>query len=215
MFHTAEVFTPDISLGSASGLAVTGLGQIDSERRATAGATINGNLTTSHRDCDRQFSIISTRRKRSMTRMAECACGALKVKVEGEPLAVGLCSCIQCQKRTGSAISVSAYFLKDNVQPISGTYNTFVRPGDSGAKLTIYFCPTCGSSIFWEGGYSNPDFRGVAVGCFADPSFPPPQTFFFSSNKPSWLSLPAGTMLFETEPTQAEALALFAQLRGS
>lgn len=57
-----------------------------------------------------------------MRRMAECACGAFKVKVEGEPMMVGVCSGIQCQKRTGSAFGMGAYFPKDNVQVVSGTF---------------------------------------------------------------------------------------------
>lgn len=45
-----------------------------------------------------------------MTRMAECACGAFKVKVEGEPMMVSVCSCIKFQKRTGSVVGLGAYF---------------------------------------------------------------------------------------------------------
>jgi hypothetical protein len=150
-----------------------------------------------------------------MTRMAECACGAFKVKVEGEPLVVGACSCTHCQKRTGSVFAVTALFPKDSVQTVSGPFSTFVRSGDLGTRWSIYFCPTCGSSIFWEGTFLPAGLRGVAVGCFADPSFPPPQTVLFNKNRHSWVSFPAGAILHETEPTQAEALALLAQLRGS
>jgi len=103
-----------------------------------------------------------------MTRMAECACGAFKVKVEGEPISVGVCNCTQCQKRTGSAFGVSAYFPKESVQTVSGSFNTFVRSGDLGTKWSIYFCPACGSTVFWDGTLF-PDLRGVAAGCFADP----------------------------------------------
>jgi hypothetical protein len=147
----------------------------------------------------------------SMTRTAECACGAFKVKVEGEPLAVGACSCTQCQKRTGSVVGVGAYFPEASVQTVSGSFNTFVRPGDAGTKWSIYFCPTCGSSVFWEGPFF-PDIRGVAVGCFADPSFPPPQVAVFTQNQHSWVTFPTGAMLHATQPTQTEAIALMAGL---
>jgi len=43
----------------------------------------------------------------------------------------------------------------------------------SGNTLTYYFCPTCGSTVYWE----NEDFPGivaVAIGNFADPNFPAP-----------------------------------------
>jgi len=109
----------------------------------------------------------------------------------GEPIMVGVCSYIQCQKRTGSVVGLGAYFLKDSVQPVFGAFNTFVGPADSAAKLSFYFCPTCGSSIFWEGGYSRSDVRGVAVGCFADPSFPPPQIAHLP-RKPALVGDPSG-----------------------
>ena len=128
---------------------------------------------------------------------------------------VGVCSYIQCQKRTGSVVGLGAYFPKDGVQPVSGTFNTFLRPADSGAKLSFYFCPTCGFSIFWEGGYSRSNVRGVAVGFFADPSFPPSQIAIYTESQHPWVTFPAGTMPFETEPIETEMLALIDKLRGS
>jgi len=157
--------------------------------------------------------ILCTRSK-LMTRTAECACGAFKVRVEGEPVAVGACSCTQCQKRTGSVFGVAALFPKDSVQRVAGSFNTFVRSGDLGTKWSNYFCPTCGSTIFWEGTFI-PDLRGVAVGCFADPWFPPPQTVLFNENRHSWVKFPTGAMSHETEPTQTELITLLAQLRRS
>ena len=100
------------------------------------------------------------------------------------------------------------------MRPGSGTFNTFIRAGDSGAKLSFYFCPKCGSSIFWEGGYSRSDVRGVAVGYFADPSFPAPQIAIYTENQHSWVTLPAGTMPFEREATE-KVLAPVDELRGS
>ena len=148
-----------------------------------------------------------------MTRMVEYSCGAFKVKVgaaSGRRLQL-----LPVPEANGSVVGLGAYFPKDGVQPVSGTFNTFVRPADSGAKLSFYFCPTCGFSIFWEGGYSRSDVRGVAVGCFADPSFPPPQIAIYTENQHSWVTLPADAMPFETETTKTEMLALVEKLRGS
>ena len=128
---------------------------------------------------------------------------------------VGVCSCLQRQKGTGSVVGLGAYFPKDSVRLVSGTFNTVVRPPDSGAKLSFHFCPTCGSSTFWEGGYSRADVRGVAVGSFADSSFPPPQIAIYTESQHPWVTFPAGTMRFETEPTETEMLALIDKLRGS
>jgi hypothetical protein len=53
-----------------------------------------------------------------------------------------------------------------NRSPIGHT-----RDGQDGRKFRIRFCETCSSSVYWDG-----DFRlthyGIAVGAFADPTFP-------------------------------------------
>jgi hypothetical protein len=149
-----------------------------------------------------------------MTRTAECACGAFKVKVEGEPLMVAACNCTQCQKRTGNVFAVGAYFPKDSVEVVSGAFQTFNRSGDQGTTWSIHFCPTCGSSIFWEGPFF-PGVRGVAVGCFADPNFPAPQFAAFTETQHSWVSFPPGATLLQTGITREEAAALVDQLRNA
>jgi hypothetical protein len=132
-----------------------------------------------------------------MVRTAECACGSLKVKVETEPMIVGACSCTQCQRRTGSVFSVSAYFPRHSVQVVSGVSKTFVRMGDSGRKAEIHFCPEGGSSVFWDS-EALPEVRGVAVGCFADPSFPAPQRAAYIRSRHYWVNFPPGIESYET-----------------
>jgi hypothetical protein len=53
------------------------------------------------------------------------------------------------------------------------------------------------------------------VGCLTDTAFPPPQLVFFTENQHSWVTFPIGAMSHEKQPTQAELLALMAQLRGA
>jgi hypothetical protein len=38
------------------------------------------------------------------TREAACLCGQLRLEVEGEPFAVSICNCLDCQRRTGSCL---------------------------------------------------------------------------------------------------------------
>jgi hypothetical protein len=149
-----------------------------------------------------------------MTRIAECACGAFKVKAEGEPLMVAACNCTQCQKRTGSVFGVGAYFPEDSVQVVSGAFQTFKRSGDQGTTWSIHFCPICGSSVFWEGPFFL-GVRAVAVGCLADPGFAAPQFAVFTENQRSWVSFPAGATLLQTAVSQEEAAALLDQLRSA
>lgn len=122
-----------------------------------------------------------------MPRTATCACGQLTARCRGEPLKVSLCHCTQCQKRTGSAFGVAAFFARDDVA-IDGQWNTFVRESDSGHEVAFHFCPECGSTVLWEPSRKR-DLVAVAVGAFADPSFPAPSQAVHDENRCSWVSL--------------------------
>lgn len=123
-------------------------------------------------------------------RIAQCTCGALQAETTGEPIAVATCSCRACQRRTGSAFGISAFWSLEDVK-MKGDVTRFVRSADSGGRVVFYFCPTCGSTIFWK----MPDLRsswlGIAGGAFADPHFPPPTISLWEQFKHDWVCLPA------------------------
>lgn len=122
-----------------------------------------------------------------MNRTATCSCGQLTVRCGSEPLKVSLCHCPACQKRTGSAFGVAAFFDREDVQ-VDGERKTFVRPSDSGYDVVFHFCPVCGASVYWEP-LRKPDLIAVAVGAFADPAFPTPSQEVHSASRHSWVSL--------------------------
>ena len=121
------------------------------------------------------------------TREARCHCGALTLAAEGDPVSVGVCSCLDCQWRTGSPISVAAVFPDDKVT-MSGPSSTWSRRGDEGYLSTFHFCPTCGSTVYWIPGWREKSVV-VAVGCFADPDFPPPRMAVYGERRPAWICL--------------------------
>src|SRR5499427_5060133 len=111
-------------------------------------------------------------RSRPMTRRATCSCGQLHLTIEGEPSRISMCHCLECQRRTGAVISNQARFPREQVT-FAGKAAAWVRTAESGNALTFHFCPTCGSTVYWEG-EGFPGFVAVAIGNFADPSFPAP-----------------------------------------
>ena len=122
---------------------------------------------------------------RSMTRHAQCQCGALTANVDSEPEGVVICSCNACQRRTGAHFGGGAYFPRAAVT-LSGEAREFTRPTDAGNTFHEFFCPTCGSTVYF---YSSrdPNRLGIAVGSFSDPNFPPPQRSVFDENKHAWI----------------------------
>lgn len=130
-------------------------------------------------------------------RAASCSCGQLRIAVDGEPLGVGICHCLACQRRTGSVFAALASFAAPFA--VSGTATEYVRVGDHGARFTFRFCPVCGTTLFHT--EDGEDGRvSVAVGAFADPAFPPPQVSVYDSRRHAWVRLPSGTRAFDTDP---------------
>ncbi len=99
-----------------------------------------------------------------------------------------MCHCLECQRRTGAVISNQTRFRRDQIT-FEGKATTWTRMAESGNKLTFHFCPTCGSTVYWE----NEGFPGivtVAIGNFADPSFPAPTVAVWEESRHPWVSLP-------------------------
>jgi hypothetical protein len=117
-------------------------------------------------------------------RTASCSCGALQVSCYGDPVRISMCHCLACQRRTGAPFSAQSRFLRSQIS-ISGTSQRFTRAADSGNRVTFHFCPTCGSTVYWElSGF--PDLIAVALGMFADPDYPPPKVSVWEATRHSW-----------------------------
>ena len=123
------------------------------------------------------------------TRTASCSCGQLSIEVEGEPLNVGVCHCLACQQRTGSVFATVARFAAP--YQVTGRATEYVRAGDSGGRARFRFCPVCGANVFYTADGVD-ETIGVAVGAFADPSFPPPRTNVYDNRRHPWVRLPEG-----------------------
>ncbi len=122
-----------------------------------------------------------------MTRHARCSCGQLSVEADGEPARISVCHCLECQRRTGSVFGAQARFAEDAVR-VHGSSTAFSRTGDSGGEITFHFCPRCGSTVYYRLG-RMPGVVMVALGAFADPSFPSPSVAIYGDRKHAWVKL--------------------------
>jgi len=120
-------------------------------------------------------------------RTASCCCGGLKAHCEGEPARVSVCHCLECQKRTGSAFGVQARFAQEQVR-VEGPSGRFERVGDEGTRAAFQFCQSCGTTVLWRN-EEMPGLVAVAVGAFADPSFPAPKRTVYEDRAHPWVEL--------------------------
>ena len=121
-----------------------------------------------------------------MIRTVRCSCGKLRVEADGDPAAVAACHCRECHLRTGSVFGVGAYYPRDRIR-ILGQSSIYVRDAAQGRKFRTHFCPTCGTSLYWD-----TDRHPAQVGGFCDPEFPPPSRSVWEQTKHPWVGLPPG-----------------------
>jgi hypothetical protein len=125
-----------------------------------------------------------------------CSCGALRYRLESEPMFVHCCHCRDCQKQTGSAFVINALIETDRVRVIRGEVNRFAMPTDSGRPHGIDRCPACGTAAWSEyGGVAA--LRFVRVGTLDDPSALVPGVHIYTRSKLPWVMLPDGVPVFD------------------
>jgi len=123
-------------------------------------------------------------------RLASCSCGQLTARVSGEPMRVSICHCLACQRRTGSVFGQQARFRREHVL-VSGASTRYVRVGDEGSRITFHFCPSCGSTVYYEP-QGLEEYLGIPVGAFAEPGFPAPSVSVYEERKHAWVQPPPG-----------------------
>jgi hypothetical protein len=134
----------------------------------------------------------------STTKTAACACGALKLTVSSEPKFTHACSCLDCQRRSGSAFSYTAFYGDSGVR-IEGPSTAYRNATSAAGRWNeVHFCPTCGVQVFMRL-EALPNMVCVPVGVFGDPGFPPPGKLYWASRRHHWLDLPDGIKKVETQ----------------
>lgn len=118
-----------------------------------------------------------------------CLCGTVRYHAEGEPAAVALCHCDDCQRQSGAAFSVNVLVMGDALT-IEGedalkSYETIGE--ETGATRYRKFCATCGSPILTE--LTEMDgMVAIKAGTLDDRSWLEPEMAVWCNGKHPWLT---------------------------
>ena len=69
-----------------------------------------------------------------------------------------------------------------------GQHHSYARQTGSGRTNVYHFCPTCGSTVFYDV-EMRPGMISIPAGAFADPDFPPPTVELFEVRRADWCSI--------------------------
>lgn len=124
-----------------------------------------------------------------------CLCGAVRYSVPWPPLLVATCQCDNCQKQAGSALSIIAFFPRDQVQ-IVGKLTTYHDKGLSGDAVDRQFCGTCGSPVLTDTeGARTQGLRFIKAGTLDHRADLLPTRHYWTKSAQQWLVMPAGECL--------------------
>ncbi len=117
-----------------------------------------------------------------------CMCGGVRYEVTETPLAAGYCHCTRCQRRTGTAASISARLVPGSLRIVQGTELLRAHEPPDGGFHKV-FCSACGSSL-WSRSPSDPGFVSIRFGTFdSDPGVKPSWHQFVAYAAP-WEPIP-------------------------
>ncbi|MBS0220069.1 MAG: GFA family protein [Proteobacteria bacterium] len=133
-----------------------------------------------------------------------CICGALRYRVKDLPLAVFMCHCDNCQKRTGSAFSLSMIVWRKDFETTSGETLWCDLPGGSGALHRQHVCPHCLTRTHTEM-MAHPDIINVRPGTLDRPQAVMPVAQVWTSAAHPW-ALAADIRCFEENPIDVPSL---------
>ncbi|MGI9284894.1 MAG: GFA family protein [Pseudomonadales bacterium] len=77
-----------------------------------------------------------------------CTCGAIRYRMESQPLFVHCCHCYWCQRETGTAFALNAMIEADRVTLLQGKPEITLTPSNSGKGQKFWRCPQCRIAVW-------------------------------------------------------------------
>jgi hypothetical protein len=119
-----------------------------------------------------------------MNYSGQCACGAVTLRINAEPVAVRQCWCRQCQQIAAGGSTNNAIFPAADVA-FAGELASAQWVADSGNTLTYWFCPRCGTQAYAQTS-ARPQFKTVRLGFIEQPHDLAPEAIIWTEDAPHW-----------------------------
>jgi len=132
-------------------------------------------------------------------RIGGCQCGEVRYESVGDPLALYVCHCRECQKQSASAFGMSLEVPRAGFRLTRGASKFWTRGTDSGRRLKCAFCPNCGSRL-WHELESPSETITIKAGSLDEPVDISTAIHIWISRKLPGMAVPVGAKQFSEEP---------------
>jgi hypothetical protein len=111
-----------------------------------------------------------------------CRCGAVRYRIDGEPLSAGYCHCRMCQLAAGAPVVAWVAFRREDIRFVKG----MPQPVPASSRAIRRVCPECGDALTFE--YAgHGDTIDVTIASLDDPNATEPVYRIWSSPRLRWL----------------------------
>jgi hypothetical protein len=117
-----------------------------------------------------------------------CFCGAVRFELRAAPLLVYACHCHDCQKRSGSAFTLTVVIRASDLT-VAGTTEPSRTVSRSGREIEYIFCGVCRSRIVSRA-IAAPDFATLRAGAFDDANWVVPIAQTWVESAIPWAVIP-------------------------
>lgn len=133
------------------------------------------------------------------TRSGGCLCGVVRYEADWPPQAIVVCHCRNCQKQSGSALSIVAMFARDGLR-VAGDMNMFEDQSADGQPVFRHFCSQCGSPLVTD----TPTAQQMGhiflkAGTLDETADLKPTVHFWSCRAHNWFVFPNGVQCMEQQ----------------
>ena len=152
------------------------------------------------------FAVGGSRSKQGRAGMTEgtvlfsggCLCKAVRYRATSPPVVVRACWCRTCQYLGAGSATVNALFPSAALE-VEGVLAEYSTVADSGNAMLRRFCPRCGTQVLVNSA-ARPQFTGVRVGTFDDPSSVQPAATIWTSAAPPWAAIDPNLPQVQQQP---------------
>jgi hypothetical protein len=117
-----------------------------------------------------------------------CFCGAVRYRLNGAPLLVYACHCHDCQKRSGSAFTLTTVICAADLE-VSGRLEVVRTASRAGREIDQSHCPVCLTRVMSRAVVA-PDYASLRTGTFDDAGWAVPIAQLFVEDAVPWAVMP-------------------------
>ena len=131
-------------------------------------------------------------------RTGRCLCGACAYEIEGDPVVVAHCHCVDCQRLSGAGHATGAMFPEAGIR-LEGPVASYAFASEAGNEVTRLFCPTCGSPLFGRN-TGMPGVMTISAGVLDQADALTPQAAIFARTRRHWDVMDPALPTFDGQP---------------